>query len=102
MELLKQELLLLKTKLNSLLHIGTECKNLINFSEGFVKRDISLIRMHFEIKLRKLEETHVNELKVLAKEEKEIIDWEIKCIDDETKRYIVIKIKFSCTPDKDI
>ena len=87
MEQLKRELLLLKTKLQSLMQIGTECKNLITFSEGFVKRDLSLIRLNFEIKLRKLEEKHVNELKIMAKEEKDTIDWEVKCIQDETKRY---------------
>ena len=86
MEVLKHELLVLKAKLDTLVQMGTECKNLINFSEGFVKRDISLIRLHFEVKLRKLEEKHVNDLKLLAKEEKEIIDWEVKCIQDETKR----------------
>ena len=89
MEHLKHELLLLRAKLQSLIQIGGECKNLISFSEGFVKRDLSLVRLNFEIKLRKLEEKHVTELKLMAKEERETIDWEVKCIQDETKRYSV-------------
>lgn len=86
MEVLKGELLLLKTKLNALLQTGNECKNFINFSEGFAKRDLSLVRLNFEVKLRKLEEKHVNTLKSVAREEKEAIDWEVKCIQDETHR----------------
>ena len=95
MEHLKHELLLLRAKLQSLMQIGAECKNLITFSEGFVKRDLSLIRLNFEIKLRKIEEQHVNELKTMAKEEKDTIDWEVKCIQDETKRYIFLFSFFS-------